>query len=297
MTKEIKVSTHNGTFHLDDLLSVAIVKLLFPGQIVKVFRTRDPETLKNSDWVLDVGGEYDHTHRRYDHHQFDSPIRDNGIPYATFGLLWRHYGEVLCKTIKAAELIEQEIVQMLDGPDNGYETTKSLVEGGRVPSLHLLSVIFNPNWNEETIDSDKNFFEALEIVSELLKHLINHYDARVLSELEFAKAYNISTDKEIIISPKGTYPSNIELFPEVKFIVSYDSENDNWKAKCVSGPGFKCRVGFPIAWQGLRDLELQKVSNINDAEFVHNAGFLAVAKSQPAIIEMCHQAIIENRSE
>jgi len=65
-----KVITHNGIFHADDVMSIALIK----EQVneIPVERTRnisiedinDPEV-----WVVDVGGEFNHELNNYDHHQ------------------------------------------------------------------------------------------------------------------------------------------------------------------------------------------------------------------------------------
>ena len=39
--------------------------------------------------VFDIG------RGRYDHHQKDSRVRENGVPYAAFGLLWEELGEAI----------------------------------------------------------------------------------------------------------------------------------------------------------------------------------------------------------
>jgi uncharacterized UPF0160 family protein len=85
--------THNATFHADDIFATATLSLLLGGK-VKVIRTRDEEIIRTGDYVYDVGGEYDASINRFDHHQKGGAgKRENGIPYAAFGLLWKTYGE------------------------------------------------------------------------------------------------------------------------------------------------------------------------------------------------------------
>ena len=86
------VVTHSGNFHGDDVFAVAAFQLLLGVDEVQVIRTRDDATIEKGDYVVDVGGVYDHEQNRYDHHQPGAPVRENGIPYAAFGLMWKHYG-------------------------------------------------------------------------------------------------------------------------------------------------------------------------------------------------------------
>lgn len=79
MTPFNRVGTHNGTFHADEVFSVALLAIYaesnsgtkglgsrFPFEII---RTRDPNILSTCDIIVDVGGVYDHPSKRYDHHQ------------------------------------------------------------------------------------------------------------------------------------------------------------------------------------------------------------------------------------
>src|SRR3989338_10758267 len=109
----MKIITHNGTFHADDVFSVAALTLYFYSQNKepKIIRTRDPETIKTGDIVLDVGSEYDAERNRFDHHQIGGAgKRANGVPYAAFGLAWKKYGEKLCGSAEVAKEVERVLV-------------------------------------------------------------------------------------------------------------------------------------------------------------------------------------------
>ena len=65
----VKIGTHSGTFHCDEILACYMLKLLPEYQHATIVRTRDSESLNQCDIVVDVGSVYDHSKRRYDHHQ------------------------------------------------------------------------------------------------------------------------------------------------------------------------------------------------------------------------------------
>src|SRR5437764_1161911 len=97
---EVTIVAHNGNFHADDVFAVATVLLVlersdFPAwrqAIPKIIRTRDPKTIEKADFVVDVGGVYDAENNRFDHHQAGGAgTRANGIPYASFGLVWKKF--------------------------------------------------------------------------------------------------------------------------------------------------------------------------------------------------------------
>ena len=56
----LKLAVHNGVFHADDVLCVAMIKNklkeLGLSREVEIIRSRNPETLAQADIIMDVGG-------------------------------------------------------------------------------------------------------------------------------------------------------------------------------------------------------------------------------------------------
>ena len=75
----LKLAVHNGVFHADDVLCVAMIKNklkeLGLSREVEIIRSRNPETLAQADIVMDVGG------GKYDHHSSDNPAQENTSEY------------------------------------------------------------------------------------------------------------------------------------------------------------------------------------------------------------------------
>ena len=93
----MKLVTHGGSFHTDDVFACATLQLYLEKQDIKyeIFRTKDKSIIEGGDIVFDVGGKYD-GEKYFDHHQKETAgKRDNGILYASFGLIWKHYGPEL----------------------------------------------------------------------------------------------------------------------------------------------------------------------------------------------------------
>src|SRR5690606_7569866 len=98
-TPKKTIVTHNGSFHADDIFACATLTLHLEqqGKGYKIIRTRDESRIDSADFVVDVGGIYDEKTNRFDHHQpGGAGSRDNGVPYAAFGLVWKHYGHLVC---------------------------------------------------------------------------------------------------------------------------------------------------------------------------------------------------------
>mgnify|MGYP000526703625 FL=1 len=91
--KDASAFTHSGKFHADDVFSSALLLYLNP-EITILRGNKVPEDFDGI--IFDIG------RGRYDHHQKDSRIRENGIPYAAFGLLWEELGtEILGEELAA----------------------------------------------------------------------------------------------------------------------------------------------------------------------------------------------------
>ena len=55
--RSMKIITHSGNFHTDEVFACAVLSLLNDGNI-EVIRSRDSEVWATGDYVVDVGGEY-----------------------------------------------------------------------------------------------------------------------------------------------------------------------------------------------------------------------------------------------
>ena len=78
--------THAGRFHADDVFAAALLRLCNPNiRIQRGFSV--PEGYDGI--VFDIGD------GPFDHHGKDSPVRECGVKYAAFGLLWRKLGPAL----------------------------------------------------------------------------------------------------------------------------------------------------------------------------------------------------------
>ena len=74
----MRVATHPGTFHADDVFAIAALRLAHVQ--VEIVRTRDEEAQAAADVRVDVGGRSDPATGDYDHHQRGGAgERANGI--------------------------------------------------------------------------------------------------------------------------------------------------------------------------------------------------------------------------
>ncbi|OHA18941.1 MAG: hypothetical protein A2836_03420 [Candidatus Taylorbacteria bacterium RIFCSPHIGHO2_01_FULL_45_63] len=293
--EKTKIVTHNGSFHPDDVFSVAALSLLFKGNI-EVVRTRDPKLVKTGDIVLDVGGEYDEKRNRFDHHQTGGAgERQNGIPYASFGLIWKHFGEKLVGDSGVARMIDEKLVQPIDASDNGYVVSSKEI----TPNIFSYTIddaifVFNPTWKEQR-EEDIIFPKVVEIAETILEREITKARAKKEAWQFVLATYTTATNKRIIVLDHE-YPWKEVLiqFPEPLFVIYPNATNGTWGAVAVrkSLNSFENRKSFPAVWAGLRDSALAEVSGVPDAIFCHNKLFLAVAKSKEGALALAKEALI-----
>jgi uncharacterized UPF0160 family protein len=286
------IATHNGRFHSDDVLAVASLQLLLGKDNTQIIRTRDADVLASADYVLDVGGVYDHELKRYDHHQPGAPVRENGIPYSSLGLIWKHYGSDICSSKEVAEMLEQSLCQPVDAGDNGVSLYVKNEYG--VSPFELYNVI--SSYAPAAVDPDYNagFFEAVDFARALLERLIAGAKFQSMM-LEYVKeVYESAEDKMVLVFEKSVSKYSLVQYPEVKAIVypSVDERGQTWRASVVPEgyDGFANRVNFPAAWAGLSDADLGQVSGIADAIFCHKNLFLFASHGLESAIKAAKMA-------
>lgn len=290
-----KLVTHSGSFHTDDIFATVVLSMVLQkeGQKFEVIRTRDPEIIKNADYVYDVGGIYDEATNRFDHHQVGGAGKNEfGIEYSSFGLVWKKFGESICGSKKVADIINKKLVAPVDAHDNGMD----LVENKYDVSPYNLQYFFYsmvPTWREENTTNDQMFFECVEIAKRvLLREIIQARDI-IISEEAIAQIYKNAKDKQILIFDKN-YPSAevLQNFPEPLYAI-YPRIDTTWGIKSIRTDikSFKNRKDFPASWGGLREDELQKITGVSDAIFCHRALFLAVAQSKEGAIKLAQIAL------
>lgn len=124
----MKIAPHNGSFHADEVFAIATLLLL--DEPLEIVRTRDEALMATCDLRVDVGLRSDPATGDFDHHQRGGAgERPDGIRYASFGLVWKHYGERVCGDAAVAAKVDEKLVQIVDANDNGQTLFESRVDG------------------------------------------------------------------------------------------------------------------------------------------------------------------------
>ena len=85
-------------------------------------------------------------------------MRENGVPYAAFGLIWEQFCQELLSK-EDAKAFDEYFIQPIDRSDNtGEENIMSLIISDRLPT-----------WQENTVKMEDAFWEAVAFAQKILE--------------------------------------------------------------------------------------------------------------------------------
>lgn len=298
------VVTHPGVFHTDDVAAIAALSLIFPN--LQVVRTRDPTQISQGDIVVDVGGVYDADLNRFDHHQKGGAgARGNGVPYASFGLVWRKFGEQICQAVlgntiqidfsQVAKLVDESLVMGIDARDNGVKTHMGLNHASPYTVSDMISA-FNPTWYSDQ-DFETGFYQAIEMFKYVLINEIRSKAGAVLAEFQVSEYLEEQKDQKVLVFDKYLPWSNVVPVKAPKALyVIFPDQSGTWRiqatSKGVGKDSFELKAPFPANWRGANLQELQALTGIEDVIFCHNGGFIMGTKTLESAIRCAELSVV-----
>jgi uncharacterized UPF0160 family protein len=287
-----RIGTHSGTFQADEAMGCWMLRQLPEYRNSKVVRSRYMDILNDLDIVIDVGGVYDHSRKRYDHHQRGYDERfdpkdgtERCTKLSASGLIYRHYGKDVIKTfypeISDSDLdlayvkVYDSLLEALDAIDTGVEMFPDGVEPLYTDTTGLSRRVsrLNPRWNEvndkgQQPDPDERFEIACktcgdDFLSVMISVVESDIPARAFVERALLNRYETDASGEIIVLESGGLPWRGHLYKLekehkveslVKFVLYTDTAG-MWRVQAVTveGKGFENRLSLPEAWRGVRD--------------------------------------------
>lgn len=295
--------THSGGFHADELLSSVILTRLYPDAVL--IRTRDKDWITpNEDRIIyDVGGDFDASAQIFDHHQRPNPLRGDGQPYSSFGLIWAHYG---CAYLAAMDVPEKDVQAIHASFDRGFVLPVDLVDNGAVNTseagplfsgmtlpvlVESLKTVFDDR--EEGAD-DRAFMAALPVARALIEAQIKRKAAKYRAENMVLDAISAAGEGRILELPMGMpFRAGVEKFGADHLLFVVHPRGTDWTLTTIrtGDDTFDNRADLPAPWAGLTDAVLEDACGVTGAKFCHNGRFIAVANSRDAIIKMAEIAV------
>ncbi|WP_417268815.1 MYG1 family protein [Celeribacter sp.] len=296
--------THSGGFHADEVLSSVVLTRLFPHAQVRRSRDRQWISPAADKIIYDVGGDYSAEAQIFDHHQRPNPLREDGQPYSSFGLIWAHYGrdyltamEVPTEDVEAIHAtFDAKFVLPIDLLDNGAMEPSV---AGPLSILTLPSLLgsLKPVFDDTSPTADDDaFFVALGVARGFVEAMVRNLAAKARAQSLVMEAIAKAGTSPILELPMGMpHRSALDKAEADHFLFVVIPRGDDWTLNGIklSNDTFDQRADLPAAWAGLNGADLEAASGVKGAKFCHNARFIAVANSREAIMEMANLAVAE----
>lgn len=294
--------THNGGFHADELMSSVVLTRLYPDAQIVRSRGADWITPGADRIIYDVGGAYDADARIFDHHQRGAPLRDDGQPLSSFGLIWRHFGrDYLAAMAVPAEHTEAvyasfdaNFVLPVDLVDNG---AVSVSVAGPLAAMTLPGLLetLKPDFDETDPEAEtRAFHAALTIARAFAEARVQRSAAKLRAESIVLAAIAAAGPGRVLELPQGMpfRPAIVKARADHLLFVVHPRQQD-W---CVTGirssdDGFALRADLPAGWAGLTAADLEAATGVPGAGFCHNGRFIAAAKTREAAMQMASLAV------
>lgn len=302
-TSNKTVVTHNGLFHADEAFGVAFLSLLLGSEEVRVVRTRNPAQIEQADVALDVGGIYDNSKFRYDHHQreFTEVHEGTSVKLAACGLIWRHFGSIVITKLHPEldveqvqtlwQSVDETICRPVDLQDNGQGTFK--VEGAEAQALTITMMV--SSFNQQDIYSpaqDEAFMRGVEILKEYVLNFLRAGANKLQLLKEAEEAVRAQLGSKVLVLDKflpyreAVLKANAEEGGQFD-LVAYPAKGQ-WNIQTVPVDDtpenfYSQRISLPERLWGLTGPDASKESLGGSAlVFCHKTGFLAAVKADTA---------------
>lgn len=250
--------THSGMFHADDVFATALLRILNP-EIDVIRGNIVPDDFDGI--VYDIGmGEYDH-------HQIDKKCRENDVPYAAFGLLWRQFGNLVLTEYEDVEAFDKSFVQPIDLSDNT----------GQYEGISLIISDFNMTWENNTGNNDENFWRAVDFAQIILQNRFRQIIANSNAKQKVRRL--VDTQEGCILEMPEFLPWKEVVCPTGILYVIFPSARGGYMIQSVpkSTDDIILKKEFPESWRGKSHEQLRKITGIDSFNFCHMSGFICAA--------------------
>ncbi|WP_411839972.1 MYG1 family protein [Paracoccus sp. ME4] len=305
------IITHSGRFHADDVCAAAVLSCIHRD--ATLIRTRDDglmDRLQDEAIIFDVGRRYEPTRGRFDHHMRDAPEREDGTPYSSFGLVWKHLGQDYLRCLIADadqtvlrdihERIDERMVRPIDMVDTGRLSPAQMgsVAGISLPELiDTMNPPFDPDVGEEQAERRARdaFSSAVSLVDAMLSARVVDLEAAIRSRAEIETEIRQNWgDPILVLKSPGDAQAVIDALEARHVLMIVQPSSSGGYGLTV---GRRCAgsydnlVDLPAAWGGLSGADLREATGVEGATFCHSALFFAAATTREAAHDLARLAL------
>jgi len=243
-----RIGTHDGTFHCDEVTACFLLRQLPEYSDAEIIRTRNPKVLETCDIVVDVGGEFDRSKHRYDHHQrsFEHTFAslcpekpDWRIKLSSAGLVYLHFGRRVLGLLtglgaadagsadtqlldKLYDKMYENFVMEIDAVDNGVAVADSKLLYAQTTGLSARVSNLNAWWNAPSEENSASaemarFEQAMALVEREFRDRVHFYQAcwwparRLVDEAMASRRADVRPDGQILVFGSGGCPWKAHL--------------------------------------------------------------------------------------
>jgi uncharacterized UPF0160 family protein len=278
------LGTHDGSFHADEVTACSLLLLFDRIDRDKIYRTRDAKVIERCDYVCDVGGKYEPSRRRFDHHQSDyqGTMSSAGMILLYLkdqGLIEPHLYDYLNKTL----------VMGVDAHDNGV----AKMEMGTASFSMVVSNFLPIEYDVSDAEMNRAFFEAVQFVIGHLDRLKRRHfytlECRAAVKRAMIEGANVLTFNESLPWMENFFELGGDVHP-AQFVLMPTGGN-HWKLRGIPptlSERMKVRRPMPEEWAGLHEEELRRVSGLKGAVFCHKGRFISIWETKEDALKALH---------
>ncbi|MCM1214046.1 MAG: MYG1 family protein [Lachnospiraceae bacterium] len=284
--------THAGVFHADDVFSTAFLMEYFtlvrgcPFRVMRLSNLPSKDHYNSGAIVYDIGmGQFDHHGERVD--------RENGVPYAAFGKLWKEFGYSYVSKLFPdnsatdnswiRQKFDSIFIQGIDAVDNG---TMPLADyPAQAMSVSSVIANMNPSWEDDSpLAEQMCFCNAVRLAKEIMGITLDRLFATAKAKHRISKALSCVQNKGTILVLDKFCPWQEEIIngghsaAENLLYIMYPSKRNTgywkWQVVPTAVGSFDQRCHVPEHWCGKTGDALYHACRMSGMTFIHKSGFL-----------------------
>ncbi|MCH9811982.1 MYG1 family protein [bacterium] len=271
---------HDGSFHADEVTAAAILLYFDLIDREEIVRTRDYDKLAHLQFVCDVGGVYDPSKKRFDHHQ----ATYKGL-LSSAGMVWQYLKDEKIIEEGLYEFMRERFIHGVDEVDTGV----LFPPFGHADFSSVISSFIPISYDATNEEMDKAFFVAVDFAYAYLGRMLQKYHylekckARVLEVMQAMDECLIFEEKMPWLEPFFALGGDRH---SAEFVIM--PSGDHWKLRGVP-PTYEKRMEvrkpLPEEWAGKINKDLQDVTGIKEAIFCHKGRFISVWETKEAALK------------
>lgn len=277
---------HSGSFHADEVTATALLMLYDLVDRKGVLRTRDMKDLLRCEYVCDVGGIYDPSKKRFDHHQADYKG-----PLSSAGMVLLYLKEEKILDAHLYDMYNRTLILGVDAHDNGV----AKLELGTTSFSQVISNFLPIQYDVSDEEMNEAFFTAVDFVighlDRLRKRTFYTMECQSLVQKAMRETGYALIFETSIPWIDNFFESGGDLHP-AQFVIM--PSGSHWKLRGIPPTlhdRMKVRCPLPEEWAGLLEEDLKKVSGIPGAIFCHKGRFISIWETKEDALKALHIAL------